>query len=243
MRAKKTLSILLAILIFSEMAYAYQFSPLSTEFATSGAASAKVYTVYNDSSSPVAVEVEALTREIDIDGNEINEDASAYFVIQPSKMIIKPGATQLVRVQYRGPKNVPYEQSFRIQANQIEYSLGAQAPQSGPSISFLFVYSTSAYVKPVTVVESIRHEAYINQAGKLEILIENTGTVHQLLNNLSITVNGNNGETYVLSADEMGIVNGGNLLCGSSLRIVIDVPEALADAESFQTTVSYDFSY
>lgn len=237
---------LFLFLIFSLVAmsvFAYQLSPLSATYDPKGAGSAKVYTITNDSDSPIAIKVSPVKRSIDLDGNEILDDASAYFSVQPSKMIIKPQSSQLVRVQYRGPQTVTKEMNFRIIAEQIPYSLGASEAESGQMISFLFVYSTSAYVAPSKVVESVGSSAVLNNEGKIEIYIENTGSVHQMLTNLSVVLTGNEGSSYTLTADEMGTVSGANLLSGAKLRIVIDVPEVLKNAKTFKADVKYDYTY
>ena len=235
---------LLFLLTFMSLAlFAYQFSPLNVTFEPSGGGSAKVYTIVNDSDSAIAIEVSAVKRSITIDGEEYNEDASQYFTIQPSKMIINPQSTQLVRVQYRGPRTVTEELSFRIISEQIPYSTGAKSEGEGQMISFLFVYSTSAYVQPGKIVEKVETAASINEDGKLEIVFTNKGSVHQLLNDLSVTIKGNNGSTYTLTDEDMGAIKGSNLLCGASLRIVMDVPSALSVAKSFTPEIKYNYSW
>ena len=235
---------LLFLLTFMSLAlFAYQFSPLNVTFEPSGGGSAKVYTIVNDSDSAIAIEVSAVKRSITIDGEEYNEDASQYFTIQPSKMIINPQSTQLVRVQSRGPRTVTEELSFRIISEQIPYSTGAKSEGEGQMISFLFVYSTSAYVQPGKIVEKVETTASINEDGKLEIVFTNKGSVHQLLNDLSVTITGNNGSNYTLTDEDMGAIKGSNLLCGASLRIVMDVPSALSGAKSFTPEIKYNYSW
>ena len=235
---------LLFLLTFMSLAlFAYQFSPLNVTFEPSGGGSAKVYTIVNDSDSAIAIEVSAVKRSITIDGEEYNEDASQYFTIQPSKMIINPQSTQLVRVQYRGPRTVTEELSFRIISEQIPYSTGAKSEGEGQMISFLFVSSTSAYVQPGKIVEKVETTASINEDGKLEIVFTNKGSVHQLLNDLSVTIKGNNGSIYTLTDEDMGAIKGSNLLCGASLRIVMDVPSALSGAKSFTPEIKYNYSW
>ena len=235
---------LLFLFTFMSLAlFAYQFSPLNVTFEPSGGGSAKVYTIVNDSDSAIAIEVSAVKRSITIDGEEYNEDASQYFTIQPSKMIINPQSTQLVRVQYRGPRTVTEELSFRIISEQIPYSTGAKSEGEGQMISFLFVYSTSAYVQPGKIVEKVETTASINEDEKLEIVFTNKGSVHQLLNDLSVTIKGNNGSNYTLTDEDMGAIKGSNLLCGASLRIVMDVPSALSGAKSFTPEIKYNYSW
>lgn len=240
---KKGFVSVLVLVLISISAFAYQLSPLSATYDPSGAGSARVYTITNDSDSPIAIEINAFSRNIDLDGNEYTEDASAYFQIQPRRMIIRPQSSQLVRVQYRGPQTVTREMAYRIISEQIPYSQGAREDGAGQMISFLFVYSTSAYVRPSRIVERVSASAFVNEEGKLEIRIENTGSVHQMLNNLSITVSGDNGGVYTLTEEDVGTIKGQNLLAGSTLRIVIDLPEALSGASSFTAEASYDYSY
>ena len=243
MFAKRIVAAALLLLFTSFSLMAYQLSPLNVTYDPTGAGSAKVYTIVNDSDAPIAIEVRAEQRIVDIDGNEANQDGSAYFSIQPSRMIIRPDSTQLVRVQYRGPQTVTRELSFRIISEQIPIPRGAQEEESGQMISFLFVYSTSAYVRPSRVVESVQSEVNKTEDGKLEVILENTGSVHQMLNSLSITLSGNDGSTYSLSEEELQPLNGQNLLTASRLRTVIDVPEVLAASESITASVSYDYEY
>ena len=108
MFAKRIVTVLVLLLLpFALMAY--QLSPLNVTYDPTGAGSARVYTIVNDSDAPIAIEVRAEQRIIDIDGNEVNQDGSAYFSIQPNRMIIRPDSTQLVRVQYRRPQTVTRE--------------------------------------------------------------------------------------------------------------------------------------
>ncbi len=234
--------LLLLLLILSVSLFAYQLTPLNVTFDSSGSGAAKVYTITNDSDSPIAIKMSAVKRSIDTNGEEYNEDAASYFSIQPSKMIIKPQSTQIVRVQYRGPRTVTKELSFRIISEQIPYSKGAQVETEGQMISFLFVYSTSAYVKPSRIVERISATAADNN-GKLEITISNSGSVHQILTNLKLTVTGSNGQSYTLTADELGSASGLNLLSDSTYIITIDMPEALKESSSFSVSYSYDYSW
>ena len=122
---RKVFAFMLVLALLPMSLMAYQLSPLNATYDPTGAGSAKVYTIVNDSDSPIAIEVSAMKRSIDIDGNEYTEDASPYFTIQPAKMIIKPQSTQLVRVQYRGPRALPRELSFRIIAPTLFSSTAA----------------------------------------------------------------------------------------------------------------------
>lgn len=243
MKNIKRLVTLLVIMFTLSSVFAYQLTPLNVTYDPTGAGAAKVYTVTNDSDSPVAIKMSAVKRSIDTSGEEYNEDATSYFSIQPAKMIIKPQSTQLVRVQYRGPKTVSRELSFRIVSEQIPYSKGAQAQTEGQMISFLFVYSTSAYVKPSKIVERVQTTAEVTSDGKVQITLTNSGSVHQILNDLSITLTASNGASYTLSSEELGNASGLNLLSDSIYIFQIEMPAALNGAKNLSAAASYDYSW
>ena len=243
MFAKRFAVFTILLLFVSFAAMAYQLSPLNVTYDPTGAGSAKVYTIVNDSDSPIAIEVRAEQRIIDIDGNEANQDGTAYFSIQPNRMIIRPDSTQLVRVQYRGPQTVTKELSFRIISEQIAMPRGSQEQEAGQMISFLFVYSTSAYVRPSRVVESVTPSVSVTEDGKLEIVLENTGSVHQMLNGISVTLSDSTGASYTLTEEELEPLSGQNLLTDSRLRTVIEIPAVFTDTNAIEAAIDYDFSY
>lgn len=99
MKRLKVKIMVFLLLIFTVVpVFAFQFSPLEQTFAPSGVNSTKTYTIVNDSNDSIAIEISALTRDIDSNGKEKNENAAAYFSIVPSKVILKPQSSQIVRV-------------------------------------------------------------------------------------------------------------------------------------------------
>ena len=238
----RRLSAYLLLLLLCQAVYAYQLSPLSVTYEPIGSKSAAVYTIVNDSDNPIAVQFRAAKRSIDIYGTEYNDDASAYFSIQPAKMIIRPQSSQLVRVQYRGPRTVTKELSFRLISEQISYSPGAKEKTEGQMLSFLFVYSTSAYVRPSRIVERVSSSASIAD-GKIVIKLDNEGSVHQLLNEPEIRLTGDDGSVYTLSEEQLLPISGKNLLVDSSLVLEIEIPPELRNAREIAVSHSYTYRY
>lgn len=232
----------LGLFFLATNVHAYQLSPLNATYYPSGVESVKTYKLTNDSDFPIAIEISANKRYIDLNGNEYTEPAMQYFSIQPSKMIIKPATTQIVRVQYRGPKTVTKEMAFRIVSEQIPYSRGASVTSEGQMINFLFVYSTAAYVAPSKVIERV--EGYASKVDdRLVITLKNTGSVHQILNSLGVTLKGDDGSSYTLSDEDVSSVEGVNLLTDSSVCISLEIPKEIEKASSFTVQIKYDYSY
>ena len=151
---KRVSMILLLAIVLVSSVYAYQFSPLEQTFQPSGAESTKTYTIVNDSNDSIAISISALVRDQDAQGNEINSPADAYFSIVPNKLVVPPQSSWVVRVQYRGPRTVTNELSFRLKAEQIPYSQGRASGDKG-MFNFLYIYTTSLYVQPSRVVENV----------------------------------------------------------------------------------------
>lgn len=243
MKSRRLLFVLSLLLLATNL-FAFQFSPLSQVYEVSGAGAAKTYTITNDSDEPIAVEVSALRRDQDENGNEVNADASAYFSIQPARSIIQPQKSLIVRVQYRGPKTVTSELSFRIKAEQIQYSQG-KATTNQSMFNFLYVYISSAYVEPSKVMEKVVVSS-ISQSedGDLNLKLTNAGTVHQVLNDLILNIMDADGNLVELSTvEQLPEVSGMNLLARKSVTKTIPWPEGLAKNSTYKATVKYNFKY
>ncbi len=209
--------------------FAFQFSPLEQEFSPIGADSTKTYTIVNDSADSIAVEVSALTRGLSATGEEVNESAAAYFSIVPSKVILKPQSSQIVRVQYRGPRTVPTEGSYRLRAEQIPYTKG-RATENKSMFNFLYVYTTSLYVTPTRISPKVEVTSAIptkTSDGRevLTLTVANTGTIHQILKDVRVEVIHNQTRASVIYEGEaLGFVNGLNLLAGKTVSVQVAWP-------------------
>lgn len=229
-RKKKFLLTLIVFVCTVLPLFAFQFSPLEQSFSPSGANSTKTYTIVNDSNDSIAVEISALTRDMDANGKEVNESAAPYFSIVPSKVILRPQSSQIVRVQYRGPRTVPTELSFRLRAEQIPYSQG-RATEGQSMFNFLYVYTTSLYVTPSRSIERVQVDSAqptLTADGRRVMLltISNTGTLHQILNGAQVEVTNNaTRQSVVYEGEALGFVNGLNLLAGKKVSVQVAWPQ------------------
>ncbi len=245
-RKKRIFSILLFSVILLSSVSAYQFSPLEQSFEPSGAESTKTYTIVNDSNDSIAISLSALIRDQDADGNELNKAADAYFSIVPNKLVVPPQSSWVVRVQYRGPRTVTNELSFRLKAEQIPYSQGKNSTDKG-MFNFLYIYTTSLYVAPSRVVEnvgvrSVSQSSFDDGQPALSVSLANLGTVHQLLVSAILEVRDSKGNTVLLQgSDALEGIDGMNILAKKSVTKKIPWPEGLSrdDGVTYQATIKY----
>ena len=202
-RVVLTLGLLLLLL---SSVHAYQFSPLEQSFQPTGAESTKTYTIVNDSNDSIAISISALIRDQDAQGNEVNTPADAYFSIVPNKLVVPPQSSWVVRVQYRGPRTVTNELSFRLKAEQIPYSQGRASTDKG-MFNFLYIYTTSLYVLPSRGVENVAIRSVAasttdDGSPALAVTLANLGTVHQLLISAVVEIKDSKGNSVVLQGAE-----------------------------------------
>lgn len=243
---KRLVFALLFCWVFLSSMYAYQFSPLEQTFQPSGAESTKTYTIVNDSNDSIAISISALIRDQDAQGNEANTPADAYFSIVPNKLVVPPQSSWVVRVQYRGPRTVTNELSFRLKAEQIPYSQGKNSTDKG-MFNFLYIYTTSLYVVPSKVVENVAVRSLAPDTledGKpaLAVTLANLGTVHQLLISAVLEVKDSKGNTVVLQGtDALSGIDGMNILAKKVVTKKVPWPEGLSrDAGvTYQATIKY----
>lgn len=254
---KKLMYLCLLMIFGTANLFAFQFSPLTQEFDSSGPGSAKTYTIVNDSDQPIAIQISALTRSQDAkNGEEINTPASNYFTIVHPKTIVQPQSSEIVRVLYKGPSKVNSELAFRIRAEQLPYSQG-RTDANNSMFNFLYVYTTSAYVIPSTIVENVivRKVAPSTKTEQVEdadgtlidktvdtmaITLSNMGTVHQSLSDVTLIVSDSTGNTVKLEGNEQlsGLL-ATNLLAKKTITKQIPWPSEL----SRDSGVKYRFSF
>ena len=244
-KKRVVLTLGLLLLIISSV-HAYQFSPLEQSFQPTGAESTKTYTIVNDSNDSIAISISALIRDQDAQGNEVNTPADAYFSIVPNKLVVPPQSSWVVRVQYRGPRTVTNELSFRLKAEQIPYSQGRASTDKG-MFNFLYIYTTSLYVLPSRVVEnvairSVAASTMDDGSPALAVTLANLGTVHQLLISAVVEIKDSKGNSVVLQgAEALPGIDGMNILAKKTVTKKVPWPEGLSrdSGVTYQATIKY----
>lgn len=221
--------------------WAFQFSPLEKTFSPSGEGSQGTYTIVNDTDDSIAVSLSVVQRDQDAAGNEIRKE-SKEFQVSPSKVVVAPQSSMVVRVKYMGSSTVTVEKPYRLMAEQIPYSQG-KAQTEGAMFNFLFVYATSLYVEPsdkVVQVDVPKVSSHTDEEGTrwLDVTVRNRGNVHQILLDATLTVKDSKGNQVTLEGDRMEGISGFNLLARKTVTKSIPWPEEL-EGPSLTGTLKY----
>jgi len=216
---------------------------MSTLLAPSGAGSVATFRISNDGQARIALRVSVLTRSIRPDGEEENGPAGELFAIYPTRLLVEPGATAPVKVQWRGPANPAIEGSYRFVVEELEVS-GGEAKPSG--IRVLLRYLASLYVGGANFAPelAVTAEGALGAQGERGFLvkIENRGKRHVVALDAKLRLDMGGGASLSLASEELGALSGANFLAGASRQLFIPRKEAVP-GRRYLAALSYEGEY
>ncbi len=211
-------------------AAALTFTPIEMDFSPSGRGATQTFRLNNNDAEPAAVEITVRSRAMARNGEDMLEDAEDQFNIFPAQVVLQPGQTQSVRVQYVGSAGIEHEKAFRLIAEQLPIDVG-QTQQNGGRMRLLVKYVASLYVqprnaKPVVAVSEARW-AQDNGQRWLEIELRNEGSSRKILKNAQLQLG-----TLTLSGAALKGLEGENLLARTTRVFRIPAPTEAVDLKA-----------
>lgn len=227
-------------LLDSSTAFAFKLTPMKMVLSPSGRGASGAFTISNPSNEALAVDIHFLTRSLDTEGQELNENVDKLFMVFPPQFALKPNKTQTVRVKWVGKAPVERELAFRLVAEQLPIDL-VKGSEGGVSLNIALRYLAAVYVRPKGAKPEIEMGASLIENGserRLLLDFENQGSRHAVLKNLSVKVTCG-ATTIPISPEQIDPIQGENLLAGSRRRIQLPWPTGLPVGTP-QGTFSYD---
>ena len=215
-------------------AAAFQLIPIVMEFAPSGRAATQSFGIFNDGDEPVAVEVSMVVREVGLDGAETLPPAADEFLVYPNQALIPPRQVQLIQVRWQGDPDPDRELAFRIIAEQLPVVLD-EVVAGGGRIDILLRFEGAVYVTPLGAAPSLAVEEAArietDTGPRLAVTIVNRGSAHGLLEGATLLVRESGGDPVELHGEELGKLQGANVLAGNRRRFLLPWPAALGDGD------------
>ncbi|MEI6385239.1 MAG: fimbria/pilus periplasmic chaperone [Spirochaetota bacterium] len=220
-------------------AYAFTLEPIMTLLAPTGAGSVATFRVKGDGQSRVAIRFRVITRDMQVDGSEINTPADDLFLVYPARVVVEPNGQAAVKVQWKGPAKIDAERCFRFVAEQVPLDTGAQ----GSGIKIMFKYIASLYIggpsfspsMKVKVIGAVNAE----KASGFLVEIANAGSRHVVLASPKVTI----GSTQiVLGESDLGVLAGANYLPGRSRSLFI-LKEGAVEGQSYDSSIEFEAVY
>lgn len=229
MKTISTITFLLAQLCFTPLLFAYEFSPIVQEFAPSGPGATRQFLLTNTQQDTVAIQIETFLRTTDERGNEQRTPDYDNFIITPPQMVVAPGKSQVVRVQWIGDSDIDSESSFRLITTQLPINF--ETAGEGDvlmSINMGYKYEAAIYVtpkkaKPKAELKSVSPASSVDGAKILQIVLESTGGTRAILVDPQIELaSASSADSLTLKDEQLNALQMKNLISGS--RTVFELP-------------------
>lgn len=223
MRTILSFLLLCLLVVAANEANAFRFSPFRAKFDPSGSGANQLFLVENNTDEPASVQISVMTREVDENGNETNKDAEKDFTIYPAQMVLEPHTQKSVRVQWMGDANLRQEKAYRIIAEQLPVNLDKNEPKRS-AVKFLINYRGALFVTPSGLKQDVALDSFkaVETGGKkmLELVFNNSGTQHALLQNLELDFGG----VKIAGDDKLQGVVGEGILAGHKRKFLMPWP-------------------
>lgn len=224
--------LLSTLLSLSLPAFAFKLTPIEAEFAPARQA-LQTFKVDNiGGAGPVAIELTVHARRMARDGSDALTPASDDFVVFPDQIVLQPGETQSVRVQWTGDQQPAQELAYRLVAEQLPIELGSNgANRSG--LKLMVKYLAALYVRPADpaaiLTADIRPDT--RAAGKFAVLsVRNSGNAHLVLQSPMVLIHVA-GQQIELTPEQRDAVHGKNVLAGVERELLLPWSVALEQGE------------
>lgn len=222
--------LLLSPALFAAPASAYEFSPIVAQFNSKGAAATRTFTLRNTQQEPVAIQIEVFQRSADATGEETRVPEFDDFIVTPPQVVLAPGQSQAIRVQWIGDANPAAELSYRIVTTQlpIKYASEQISGDVQATLQLGYKYEAAVYVAPQNVKPSASitaAAAATDAAGNrvMRLTIKSTGTRRAILETPEITVTpASGGQSVVLKGEAVSAIQMKNIITGT--QRVLDIP-------------------
>lgn len=226
---------------------AYELRPMVIELSPSGSGSSASVTITNTHKVPIAIEISVHKREQNTDGSDKLSPEVEDLIVTPPQMIIPPGASQSVRVQWVGNGVPDHELPYRLVTQQLPIRLSqVTRDDKTADLTMKYRYEASLYIVPRGVEPSVRissAEVVSSESGdKLRLTILSEGTKRAILDSPRLTLARSTGN-LVLEGEGIAELQGMNILPGSTRIVDIAAPQGFSKGTvSAQIETRYMFA-
>lgn len=155
--------------------------PMSYTIEASDKTKTALFTVYNDSNDPIAIQLDMRQRNMKADGSE-DQPETEDFLIFPDQLVLGAKKKRVIKVRWLKGKIGPTEKSYRLIAEQLPIDV-TKKKNSKTDIKILLRYVAALYVSPKEGKSNIKVVSSKTKKDltRIEFYLENSGNIHQVL--------------------------------------------------------------
>ena len=219
----------------STASWGYNISPMVIELRPAGSGTSTSLTITNTHEVPVAIEISAYKRSQKEDGSDDLTPETEDLIITPPQMIIPPGTSQSVRIQWVGEASPDLELPYRIVTEQLPIRLTkVQRNDRTADISMKYRYEAALYIvpdgaKPEAVIS---HAEVVSQDGEkmVRLTLNSQGTKRAILDSPKVKIS-SSGSDFTLEGEEAKALQGLNILPNSKRVVYLPAPNGISEGK------------
>jgi len=216
-----TLGLLAMLALMAAPAYAFKLTPIEAEFGP-GRLASQTFKVENGGTLPVAIELSVHARAMADNGDDILAPAPDDFALFPDQILLQPGETQSVRVQWTGTSAPATEVAYRLMAEQLPIDIGSDGgDRSG--LKLMVKYLAALYVRPAepAAILTATLSPDLRDGQKFAVIrINNAGNAHAVLQAPMLELSAG-GQLIAFNPAQRDAVHGKNVLAGVERELLV----------------------
>ncbi|MEJ2228764.1 MAG: fimbria/pilus periplasmic chaperone [Alphaproteobacteria bacterium] len=209
---------------------AMSVTPVAIDMTTSGRKARGQITIVNDGTKQLPVEILVKRLELDENGNKTTTPANDDFYVTPVQTLIDPGATQTIRLQWKGNAQIPSSQHYAFLVNQVPVTM----PKGQSGVQVVFNFETIVNIAPPGGKASIQLlETDIGKDSKgitrPAVRVKNPGNSYAKLSDATIKLSSGSWSKTLTPGYLRQSMGMGLLQAGKTRRILlpVDVPRGV----------------
>lgn len=175
--ASKTILSTLAIGSFfltGMTAEAFEVSPMRVEMQPSGSRASATFSVANQTSAELPIEVLVERRTFNEDGTSLAEPDLDNFIIFPEQFVLAPGTSRAVRLQYIGDPVLDQGAAYILKFNQVPVDMS----EFGGGLQVVYSFGAAVYIEPAGARAALEVQAFRQTGTNVDLTVRNTGNRH-----------------------------------------------------------------
>jgi fimbrial chaperone protein len=238
---RQLITALLLCACFISTAHAIRLIPLTATMVTDDDGTRRTFRIQNPAEQPAAVQISIFARATQLDGTEIRTPADQLFTVFPAQMVIMPGETQAVRVEWLSAITTDHEQAFRIIAEQLAIDFNESKQQTREQIKLLMRYEGMIYIQPKLASAAkidVLDSRYIDKpTPALQVTLKNTGDTHLVLKKPFLQLTNAQYQLKLQGLTISDLLNT-NMLAGETRQFTLPWPKDF-NPDKFTTTLHF----
>ncbi len=162
--------------------------PMSYTIKSSDKSKTALFTVLNDSDSPIAIQLDMRVRKMKVDGSEEHPE-SDDFLIFPDQLVLGAKKRRVIKVKWLKGEVKDIEKSYRLIAEQLPIDVTKKKAKQ-TDIKILLRYIAALYVEPEKGSSKLKviSSKTTKDLNRVVFYVENSGNIHQVLLKPTLTI-------------------------------------------------------